>query len=292
MKNIKIFALNSRLGLYNFPNGTTDKNIGVENGPAAILQPEFLSKLDNFKVYNFTFIKPEEISQQLYLDTFYQQTLHAVDFMASSIDSNDTQINLGGDHSISLSTIIMDIKRFGTNIGFIQIDSHGDIHDVSTSPSGNFHGMYLKPVFSKFDFEPINQLFPEKCNPKNLIYIGNLDLEEAEVNFIKRYKISTYDTYDLRGYKEKVSRELINFIKSYNHIHLGIDVDAFDQTIAPGTGIVAKKGLVKDDIWPILKLIKSTAQSLSIDLVELNPQKDIDNKTANLAQEILLELLV
>jgi len=45
-------------------------------------------------------------------------------------------------------------------------------------------------------------------------------------------------------------------MKSLNHVHLSVDVDGFDQSLTPATGIPCQAGLLSEDVAEIIALIK------------------------------------
>ena len=53
---------------------------------------------------------------------------------------------LGGDHSVATGSIY-GLKEAFSNLKIVWIDAHADCNTAETSPSGNFHGMPLSPLF-------------------------------------------------------------------------------------------------------------------------------------------------
>jgi arginase len=70
-------------------------------------------------------------------------------------------------------------------------------------------------------------------------------------------------------------------------IHLSFDLDVLDPDIAPGVSTPARGGLNYREIQHSLSLLAETGLVRSIDIVELNPAFDIQNRTAELAVELL-----
>ena len=75
-------------------------------------------------------------------------------------------------------------------------------------------------------------------------------------------------------------------------IHVSFDIDLIDPSIAPGVSVPAKNGIninetyaIIDEIIDYKKIIKS------IDIVEFNPLRDINDKTKNIAQTIYNKLI-
>lgn len=71
-------------------------------------------------------------------------------------------------------------------------------------------------------------------------------------------------------------------------LHVSYDLDVIDPKIAPGVSIKAPDGINKEEAYEILdELIKEKDKIKSFDLVEFNPEQDIDNKTEEIATYIL-----
>lgn len=301
MKKVHFFKAKSRLGLQNIPHRQKELNIGVEDGPDSILTKEFLSSLraersnlnnyfDELKISEFIFTKPEDIKAENFNDVLAKNYQSFKNFITNNLSANETQIVIGGDDSVTFSSLLSIIDRIGNNFGYIRIDSHPDLHLYKTSPTKNFHGMYHRALFDSFDIPQITNMVKYKIKPENTIFIGNLDINPGEDEFFKAMKFKNINSYDFYN-KENVNKYVNEFVKSFDHIHLSFDIDALDKTIASATGIPADKGLFMEDVLPILEIF-SKHKSISLDLVEVNPKKRGAKKTILLAQKITSTILL
>jgi len=264
-------------------------NVGVEEGGDAILTDEFVAKFPGSTVDSLTFPMPDDIDRKKYFETITEYSQKAIDLIEETLQDDQIQVVVGGDHSVAFCSIIAVLRRLHSqSVGFIQIDSHPDINTIATSPTGNFHGMWMRPFIGGFDDERINQLVPHVLKPEQILYIGNLDLDPEEEQLIENKKIQTISAEALRNGSSLDT--IKKFFGSFEHIHLGVDVDGFDRSIAPATGIPAENGLLYADVEPILKMF-SKKEGKSMDLVELNPQRDGGEKTVKLAQKLILNAL-
>lgn len=285
MTNLHFYNLRSRLGMMNLPHRMDEFNVGVEEGGDAILTEEFLSQFPQVVVDSFTFPLPEEIERKKYFDSIVEYSQKAIDLLEETLQDNETQVVIGGDHSVAFCSLVALLRRLHSHsIGYIQIDSHPDINTIATSPTGNFHGMWMRPFVGGFENELINQLVPHFLKPEQILYIGNLDLDPEEQELIDHKKIQILS---IKGLRNSDSQQRIKrFMDSFDHIHLDVDIDGFDRSVAPGTGIPAENGLLLKDVEPIFELFKNK-ESKSFDLVEVNPQKDQDGMTVSLAQKLI-----
>lgn len=292
MKIPHFYKAKSRIGLKNPPIHSTKLNIGVEDGPDAILPESFLASFKSCKVGGFNFSLPEDIDP----NQFYQVLASEIEIFKSLINDSladgEIQVVIGGDHGITLPSVLATIQRIADikSLGYIQFDSHGDINlSSSSSPTDNFHGMYVRPLVDQFDIPEIGVLVNQKLPVQNMLYIGNLDLDPGEEEFFRKHKIKKFNKQQIAK-NENISF-LQNFINSFRFLHVSFDIDGMDRKEAPASGIPADNGLFFKDILPLLKII-SKHPDFSFDLVEVNPKRRGSPKTIKLAQEILKSVLV
>lgn len=286
MKRLLIVKSKSRLGLINSPfGGDSDKNIGVETGPEAIVSG--LGLLKNRETIALEFPTPEESSVATYLSDYAKLLGRGQAEILTKISGKELLINFGGDHSVAFMSLAAILKHKGSeNVGYIQIDSHTDVHSLDSSPSGNFHGMWMRPFLDNIGEPAIDSLVPTKLHPEKVMYMGNLNCEPAEEEFLNKHNILRISRSEIATNKERI----LAFVKDSHHLHLSIDVDAFDKTIAPGTGIKAENGLFWEDVEFLLNRVHSHA-SVSVDIVEYNPKKDLNGITLELISKIVSALL-
>jgi len=287
--NPHFYNLRSRLGMINLPHRMDEFNVGVEEGGDEILSEDFLSKFPRSTVDSLTFPMPDDIDRKKYFETIVESLHKATDLIEETLQDDEMQIVVGGDHSVAFSSLVALLRRLHSHsVGYIQVDSHPDINTVATSPTGNFHGMWMRPFVGGYDNEQINQLVPHVLKPEQILYVGNLDMDPEEEQLISDKKIQTISVDLLRN--GSAQDEIKKFFESFEHIHLDIDIDGFDRSIAPATGIPAKNGLLYKDVEPILELFRKKV-GRSLDLVEVNPQRDKGEKTVKLAQKIIINAI-
>lgn len=311
MKIPYFFKAKSRIGLPYKPIHQNELNLGVEDGPDSVFNADFLKQFPKYKSSEFSFPKPEDILNRdfdIVLATNIKKFKEQINkkIAASQASSprslveagrNDglqtVQVIIGGDHSMTFPSILADLERVSDTKVFrlIHCDSHGDMNMAKDSPTDNFHGMYLRPFFDDFDIPEIAKLMKRQLKPKNCLFIGNLDLDEKEKEFFINKRFKNIDRNEIKSYSAKVTSFFREFINSADYLHISFDIDIFDKTISPATGIPAEHGLFKKDILPLLKII-SKHPNFSFDLCEVNPKKRGASKTIKLAQEILKTVLL
>lgn len=202
-------------------------------------------------------------------------------------------IALGGDHTLSIGTVAGASQALKGNLGLIYIDAHGDFNTDETTLSGNIHGMSLSALVGLGANELVN-IYSEgaKVKIENTLLVGASDLDIKEEELIKKVNLPTFDMMDILA---KSFGDLFGLIRSLaesvDNIWVSFDLDAVDGLYAPGVGIPNTGGLTYREIMAIAKYIGEKCNVVGVDVVEYNPTKDVEHKTADLAIEVAARML-
>ena len=77
----------------------------------------------------------------------------------------------------------------------------------------------------------------------------------------------------------------------FNLVHVSFDADVLDPEIAPGVGTPVPGGLSYREAHLLMELFADSGRVTSLDLVEVNPILDRENRTANLLVGLAASLL-
>ena len=229
----------------------------------------------------------------------------------AQLDGYNTVI-FSGDHS-NAAGFISGLREAApqARIGVIWIDAHGDIHSPYTSPSGNMHGMplaillgldhldmqrkSLKPEVIK-NWEKLKRTGKSKITPKispeDIVMIDIRDLEPEEWEIVHKHNIKHY-TPEVRAQigVENIIRETISYFKDYDAIYISFDVDSLDPTISMGTGTPVPNGLSVEEAKMLLRAFTRLPNFKALEITEVNPLLDTQNRMANTVVQILRESL-
>ncbi len=171
------------------------------------------------------------------------------------IKKGEQVLFVGGDHSISYPLAKAFSKVSRKKKCLVVFDAHADCMKPMKEPT---HEEWLRAVIEEKLFDRI-------------ILVGLRKIEPEEKRFLEKHKeVQICKAFDLPD--------------DYN-LYLSIDIDVLDPSIAPGTGYLEPNGLSKEKFFQLIKKIKGKARA--IDLVEVNPDKDLNNKTIKLALDII-----
>ena len=287
MQNIDIIGACSDLGVH------VD---GAKLGPAILeknLNQKNINKIINIKANN---IKKEldknNLKKNLNEINIFNQKLYTE--VLNSLNNNNFPLTLGGDHSIAIASALASIKKYN-NLGIIWFDAHGDFHTFESTISGNIHGLPFAAIcnYEKKDLADFHN--GNFYNPKNAVLVGGRDIDKpGEINNLKNAGVTIFTTEDIRNlgidYVYNKAFEIAS--NGTNGVHVSYDLDVIDPNIAPGVSIPAVDGINLEEAYSFADyMIKNKEKIKSIDLVELNPLRDIENKTEKIAKKILNDLI-
>lgn len=283
-----------RIGMPHPPIHHTEMNIGVEEGPDAVLSEVFLNSFPESAVHVFDYTLPEKSSALEYEHELAKAAIACRGIISATLKPNEVQVSVGGDHSMTFFTLqdILSRKKDVSALGYIQFDSHGDMNLRKDSLTDNFHGMYLRSFLdATFDMPEIRTLTPYLLPVENVLFVGNLDLDTTgEQQYFEAQRIEHISKDDVRNNFVASMERFEAFIRRFQHLHVTFDIDALDQSIAPATGIPAVDGLLWKDIRDMLCAV-AKHPSFSFDLAEVNPRKPGAQQTICMAQKILKTIL-
>lgn len=193
------------------------------------------------------------------------------------MQQDEPLILLGGDHSITYSAFKAFAQKF-KNSGLVIFDAHPDCEN------------YFKPPTHE-DF--VNVLIKDKVISKNnIIIIGIRNWDKNEYNFLKNNKIKHFTMKEIfeEGVRE-ICDGVMSVARNFGALYISIDIDIVDPAFAPGTGYTEPGGLTSRELLYFLSRLKKLNNLKTIDIVEINPKKDINNITSKLGAKILVEMM-
>ena len=200
-------------------------------------------------------------------------------------------IFMGGDHSIAMGTI--GGATHDQPSGVLWIDAHADFNTPETSPSGNVHGMPLAVLRGHGPPELVDMGRPgPKVEPEDVMLIALRDIDPRETEMLRDSRMGLYTMREIdeRGIAT-VAREALRRLHHHDRIHISFDVDSLDPMFAPGVGTPVSGGLTNREAHLLMELIADDGRMGSVDVVEINPILDHENRTAELASHLLASLL-
>lgn len=198
---------------------------------------------------------------------------------------------LGGDHSIAMGSVAGLLDARG-DVGVLWIDAHGDINTPETTPSGNVHGMPVAVLLGRAGIGAQLGWDTRSIKPERLVLFGTRTLDAGERQIVRELGIRmfTMSEIDQRGVAASLA-EAVERLRGRGGIHISFDIDAVDPLEAPGVGTPWPGGLTYREAHLAMELLADTGQVSSMEVVEVNPIADHENRTGKLAAELILSAL-
>ncbi len=224
-----------------------------------------------------------------YLEEIIRVAEEVARLVSKEIAAGKKVLALGGDHAISLGTISGAAVGSAGDLGVIWIDAHGDMMTHENTISGNVHGMPSSAVLGWGHPALVNILKPgSKIKKENIVYIGLKDLDQAEVDLIRRENLSAVTIMDLMRYGFTAVTDAVDALnKRVKNVWVSFDVDSVDREDSPATLMATRGGLSYREIVNIARYIGKRCSVVGLDVVEMVPERDIDHKTAQLTIELI-----
>ena len=189
--------------------------------------------------------------------------------------ANAIPVVLGGDHSINIPCI----NAFENQepIHIIQIDAHLDFVDER-------HGVRLGHG------NPMRRA-SEKSYVSGMTQIGIRNVSSTSREGYIDAKEKGSSIFSVRQFRKIGIDEMLNNIPKNIRYYLTIDIDAFDPSIAAGTGTPSHGGFYYYEILELIDGLTKQGNIVGMDLVEVAPDYDITNSTSTLAAQLLMNVI-
>ena len=85
--------------------------------------------------------------------------------------------------------------------------------------------------------------------------------------------------------------DIIMEFSSGKELYFSLDIDVVDPSFAPATGYAEPGGLTSRQLIYLIQRINKIKNLKAVDIVEINPDKDVNNLTVKLGAKVLGELI-
>jgi agmatinase len=182
---------------------------------------------------------------------------------------------MGGDHSISIP-VAKALDSF-EDLTVIQIDAHLD-WSKTNEPGKITNGCPMRAMAEMGHF-------------KHMVQIGLRGMGsslEVDFNEAKAYGSILITAKDAKNLGIK---KVIDQIPASKHYYVTIDIDAYDITLAPGTGSPMPGGFYFEEMMTLLEGVAKKGEVVAFDLVEVAPQYDPAGITPRIAALTMMHFI-
>lgn len=309
MRIDKIVEIRSEIGA-----GTRGSSLGVDALKIASLKKDkdFFKTIPTIRVKddNHLLYEPERTRSAKWIRGLERQFKRSSKAIKKALGKQKNILVVSGDHG-SAGGLIAGIKMAlpSSRLGIIWIDAHADLHTPYTTPSGNLHGMPLATALAE-DNLPMQRNKPSadtiiyweklkltgrmrpKVNPQDLVFLGLRDYEKEEAHIINEHSIMHFDVGQIRemGIDVACTKALAQ-LAHCDVLYVSFDVDSLDPSISKGTGTPVPNGFQSEEVISLLTCFTNDPRTRVLEITEINPLLDTQNKMAEAAFDILWEIV-
>ncbi|GAA3272617.1 formimidoylglutamase [Paenarthrobacter aurescens] len=201
--------------------------------------------------------------------------------ISALLDAGNLTVVLGGGHETAFASYLgvagSDAVR-GKRLGVLNLDAHFDLRDEPIPSSGT----------------PFLQMAEaEAAAGRELQYavVGISEPNNTQSLFTTARRLGVKYLLDELCTPEAAEVFVADFLAGVDVLYLTIDLDVMPASVAPGVSAPAAYGVPLPVISAICRQVAASGKLLHVDVAELNPEFDIDSRTAKVAARLLNTLL-
>jgi arginase len=192
--------------------------------------------------------------------------IHDIELAISHILEKDAFVlSLGGDHSITYPILKSYVRKY-KYLDILQLDAHPDLYD-------EFAGNPFSHAC------PFARIMEEKLAAR-LVQVGIRTMNPHLQEQSERFHI---ETIDMKSWNSSVK------LTFNGPVYISLDMDVLDPAFAPGVSHPEPGGLSTREVLKIIQDLD--APVVGADIVELNPNRDLNGLTAMAAAKFLKEIV-
>ncbi|UBH12596.1 formimidoylglutamase [Macrococcus armenti] len=238
--------------------------VGAKHGPDAV-RTKFgnLPLMKDISIADFGNVSTDEP----YVEAVQKEY---AELISKTNDYAKFHLLIGGGHDIAYAHF-KGLKALypDQTIGVVNIDAHFDLRDAQYATSGTGFKQILD------EDADAGYLVLGLQEVGNTQYLFNV-AEQYDVKYVLA-EDTDYDTTD----------EIIqSFIEQYDVIMLTLCLDVLDSAFAPGVSAPCSFGLTPQQVERLIREVLSYGKTRHLSIAEMNPEYDIDGRTAKLVGHI------
>lgn len=239
--------------------------IEKENEGCELAPVEIMKELRNVRSIDVDKMNLEEIHVDL---ENFEEANHLIFENGKEIfEMNDRSFFIGGDNSINYSLV----KSFDKVVNgmVVVFDAHTNCDDEGW----------------------IRKLVENGVNGRRIILIGCRNYSDSELKFIKEEEISLIKMDVLNDDLNGVCDMIMERLKDSGGFYVDVGLNVVDPAFAPGVCGLESGGLSSNEMLYFVKRLRLLNNFKGLGVVNVNPNKDLNGISVNLASRILGEAI-
>ncbi|MDT0607461.1 agmatinase family protein [Croceitalea rosinachiae] len=242
-----------------------DEKSSYRQGPKLappLIREAYHSDSSNYHAENGNLINPALIDDK---GDFTINSYFDIETITSkNLQKNIPLLTFGGDHSITFPIIKAFHAVYG-KLDILHIDAHSDLYEDF---EGDTHS-HACPFYN----------IMKNGLAENLYQVGIRTLNTKQLANAERFGVKINEMKDFESFKMPVFK---------NPLYLSVDIDALDPAFAPGVSHHEPGGLSTRQVIQIIQDINGSL--VGADIVEYNPNRDLNSMTAMVCGKLFKEI--
>lgn len=241
--------------------------IGAEKGSNAIRKAiQSFPIVENLKIFDYQNLKNKVLEEA--------QKEYSLK-ISNVIKKGIFPIGLGGGHDIAFASYSGIRKAYpDKKIGIVNFDTHLDMRPYDNGATSGTSFKQILDGDKNVKYSIVG--FKKQGNTKRLI------------DTAKNYNVLILDEEEEEKF---INDELKKYLADADILYVTFCMDVFNASDAPGVSAPTIMGLDPKKGKRILRKIMDTGKVVCIDFAEVNPEYDIDSRTAKLAGSLIYDIM-
>ncbi|GAA0468452.1 arginase [Paractinoplanes deccanensis] len=211
---------------------------------------------------------------------FELQRLVAVE-AAAALDAGHVPLLLSGNCNTTLG-MLSALTAARRRVGLVWLDAHGDFNTPDTDASGFLDGQGLAMAVGRCWTALTSTVLPED----RVLLAGARSLDPAEESALRGSAVAWLPPGHVRD-GTSLRRAVETLAGRVDIVHLHVDLDVHDPSIAPANSYAAPDGLSADEVRQVARQVAARAPIASATLASYDPAYDPHGRMAHTAVALL-----
>lgn len=209
---------------------------------------------------------------------YITEALARIQSVLAEVDRAKPVAIVGGDNSITSPAML---GAVGPGGGLITIDAHHDLRDYERDGLSNG--------------SPVRVLLDAGVEGRRVWQIGIRDLANSKVysDLAEKEGITVVRARELKteGSVAEALDRALSALSATDGIYVDVDLDVVERALAPGAPAAQPGGLQPGEVAEAAFICGANPKVRALDIVEVDPERDVAGATVRLAALVLLSFL-
>lgn len=201
------------------------------------------------------------------------------------VDRGIPVVVLGGGHEVAYGTYLGLVGtravRAGGRLGVLNLDAHFDLRDDVRASSGTPFLQMARSEEQRGHW--LNYRVIGISQPSNTEHLFRT-ADRLKVRYLTDTECGLLDLPAVDAFVDE-------FVDGSDVLHLSIDLDVLSAAAAPGVSAPAAHGVQMEVVERVCARVAASGKPIVVDVAELNPDLDVDHRTARAGARLIHRVL-